>query len=566
MKKIYLTLTMMSLLFCVYSQNPLIIPDTLSGNTINLNLQQGTMNFYPGQATNTFGVNGNILGPTLILHKGSNVSINIHNDLPDTSTVHWHGMHVSAVNDGGPWSPIAPATTCSINLNVMDWAGTYWYHPHMCMHTNEQVQKGIAGFVIVKDSVEEAITLPRTYGVDDFPIVIQTKTFDTANQVIIHSNLDTSLLVNATLHPYLNIPAQVVRLRLLNGSSERVYNLGFTGNKTFYQIGSDGGLLTCPVSLTRLRLAPGERAEILIDLSSYMGQSFDLISFASELPNGIYGATRPGMMMMETLPDYSSNPLNGADFTVLHLNVVAATANAVTTIPTTLTSHNPWLESSANTTRQLVITPVNMGPSSIEGPFVINGMTFDMMMINYYIPLNNIEIWEVVNHSHIAHPFHIHDEQFYILDDNGNPPPLNEQGRKDVVLVRPMHTVRFITRFEDFSNDTIPYMYHCHMLTHEDDGMMGQFIVNSVTTGITDLSAKNNLEMYPDPCSKEQTLKINSEIPIREISVTNIIGEEIYNQTVNGKSVDINPSLGKGIYLVTIKTEKETTTRKLVID
>lgn len=463
----------------LFSQNPVFIPDTLSGESINLTLQHGTVSFFPGQPTNTMGVNGNILGPTLVLNKNQNVSINVHNQLMHTTTIHWHGLHVSPQNDGGPHIYIQQGETWSPSFTVRDWAATYWYHPHLHHHTNEHVSKGISGFIIVRDSIESNITLPRTYGIDDYPLVIQTKSFDENNQIIIENALDTTLMVNATLNPYLDLPAQVVRLRLLNGSSERSYNLGFNNNRIFYQIASDGGLLSAPVHLTRLLLAPGERAEILVDFSSSTGQNFQLINYGEEIPNGIYGAAQPGIGPGQTIPGYNLNSLNGNNFTVLQINVIQSTSSPVTTIPSALVNHNVWTAADVDTIRSFTFTGP-MGPGAILGPFMINGAFYDMEVINEYIPFNNIEIWELRNQTPTAHPFHIHNVQFYILDINGVTPPVNMRGRKDVVLVRGGNTVvRFITKFETFYDDIYPYMYHCHMLTHEDGGMMGQFIVES---------------------------------------------------------------------------------------
>jgi FtsP/CotA-like multicopper oxidase with cupredoxin domain len=345
--------------------------------------------------------------------------------------------------------------------------------------THDHVQMGIAGFMLVRDNEEAAINLPRTYGLDDIPLVVQTKAFDANNQIITaHTALDSVLMVNGTLKPFWNAPAQVVRLRLLNGSSERVYNFGFNDNRTFHMIGSDGGLLSAPVGLTRLLLSPGERAEILVNLSSDNGQSIRLMNYGSQIPNAHYGAAQPGMGAGQTIPNYTLNLLNGRDFTVLDIHVEPASANPVTTIPTALITHNPWTANEANITRQLVFTSKGMGQNAINGPFLINNMHFDMDVINFRVPFENIEIWELRNQTPIAHPFHIHNVPFYILDIGGNPPPAHLRGRKDVVLVPGGNTtVRFITKFVDFYNDTLPYMYHCHMLTHEDDGMMGQFVV-----------------------------------------------------------------------------------------
>mgnify|MGYP006145950441 CR=1 FL=1 len=462
----------------IYAQNQLAIPSVLSGSEINLNLQTGSVQFLAGSATSTMGANGNLLGPTIILDRYQDVTMNVTNSLGEPTTIHWHGMHVAPENDGGPHIVIMPGETWSPAWNVLDWASTHWYHPHLHHMTNEHVQKGIAGFIIVRDAEEQALNLPRTYGVDDFPLAVQTKAFDANNQIIVESALDVNLMVNGTINPYLDAPAQMVRLRLLNGSSERYYNFGLSNNMDFQMIGADGGLLSAPVTLNRIMMAPGERAEIVVDLSALQGQTIFLRSFGSELANGIYGAAQPGMGAGQTITNYTSNPLNGADFNVLQINVQAPTMNPVTAISSTLIDHNPWAESEANTTRTLVFEPVNMGPTAIQGPFTINGAEFDMDVINYEIPFENIEIWVLNNQSPISHPFHIHDVSFYILDINGNPPPPHLRGRKDVVHVPAGNgTVRFIAKFDDYYSDEFPYMYHCHMLTHEDGGMMGQFLV-----------------------------------------------------------------------------------------
>ncbi|KAA3653021.1 MAG: bilirubin oxidase [Calditrichaeota bacterium] len=447
----------------VNAQNPLIIPDTLSGQTFELNLQNGSHQFYAGQNTRTMGVNGAILGPTLIMNKNDFVDITVTNHLEDTTTIHWHGMHVSAANDGGPHTTIAPGASWNPRFTVLDKASTYWYHPHLHEKTNLHVSKGIAGFIIVRDSEEAALNFPRTYGIDDFPIVIQTKTFDANKEIVAPSNADTVLIVNATMNPSLQVPAQVVRLRLLNGSSQRNFNIGLSSNQTFYQIGSDGGLLVARNAVNRLSLTPGERAEILIDFSDLQGQSLSLMSYAAEFPNGVYGAANAGMGMMTSLKDYNPNPMNGANFSIMQFVVTEKNADAVTEIPGTLVTVTPLMESNAVMTRNLNLTAASMGPNSVNGKFLINNVAFDMDVINYTIPIDNVEIWSITNFSPIAHPFHIHDVQFFILDRNGRLPIAAEQGRKDVVLIHPMETVRFITKFADFADDPVPYMYHCHM-------------------------------------------------------------------------------------------------------
>ena len=161
--------------------------------------------------------------------------MNVSNNLPGTlkTTMHWHGLHVPSKYDGGPHQIINNGSTWSPKFKIMNDAGTYWYHPHGANQTDLQVSKGIAGMIIVKDNVEASLTLPRTYGTDDFPLIVQTKSFDVLNQIAISTAYDTVPMVNGTVKPYLDVPAQVIRFRLLNGASDRSFMFGFSNNMAF---------------------------------------------------------------------------------------------------------------------------------------------------------------------------------------------------------------------------------------------------------------------------------------------------------------------------------------------
>jgi blue copper oxidase len=549
------------------AQNPLLIPPTQTGTNINLTLQNGTTQFYSGQTTNTMGANGNILGPTLILNQGDLVNFSVNNQIGETTTIHWHGLHVSSENDGGPHTTIAPNATWSPSFTILDKAATYWYHPHLHHFTDKHVSKGIAGMIIVKDNAEAALSLPRTYGVDDFPLVMQTKDFDANNQIVVHSNSDNVVMINATIDPFLNVPSQVIRCRVLNGSSQRAFNIGLSNNQSFHQIASDGGLLSTPVQLTRLLLAPGERAEILIDFSGMNGQTAFLESFASELPNGIYGATNPGMGAGMTMNGYNPNPLNGADFNILQFNVGIQTTNPITSVPSNLVTVIPIPEINSNITRTLTFTPVTMGPNQLNGEFLINGATMDLNVINYTIPLNNTEIWELTNQSAISHPFHIHDVQFNILTRNGVAPPLNEQGRKDVVLVKPQETVRFIAKFEIFYNDTVPYMYHCHLLTHEDGGMMGQFVVSNPLSSVNENFTEDNIIIYPNPSTGFVNIELPSNIKLRDLSIYDNIGRLMNFTITNNGNIYKIENLQTGIFfLKCMVDDKNVIVKKIIVN
>ncbi len=421
----------------VQAQNPLVIPPSLTGTNFNLNVQSGTQTFYGSTPTPTYGINGVWMSPTIIVNKGDSITLNVINNLPLKTTMHWHGLHVSAMNDGGPHQEIMPSTTWSPSFKVRNNASTFWYHPHGAGKTDQQVSKGLAGLFIVKDSAENAITLPRTYGVDDIPIIVQSKAFDVLQQIAIATGMDTALFVNGTLNPYFNAPAQVIRFRLLNGSSLRSYNFGFSNGQTFYQIATDGGMLDTSLALTRLILSPGERAEILVDFSGMFSQTIYLKSFASELPAGIYGSDTVGFGA-DTIHEYADNFLNGADFNLLQLNVVAQTGSPVTIIPTALVPYSPFNTITATHYRTLVFDTLRLlpidPPNRSEGPFGINNKTFHIDSINEVVHLNTTEIWTLMNKTLIAHPFHIHDIQFNIIEKNGLPPIPSERGWKDVVL------------------------------------------------------------------------------------------------------------------------------------
>ncbi len=510
------------------ASNPLAIPPLLTGKEFELTVQSGTSTLLPGIQTPTYGVNGVFLGPTLMINKGDSVTIHVKNLLNTSTTMHWHGLHVPARFDGGPHQIIAANALWSPSFKMLNDAGTYWYHPHGEGKTELQVSKGIAGMIIVHDSVESALGLPHKYGVDDIPLVIQTKAFDELYQIAIATEMDTLRMVNGTVDPLFIAPAQVVRLRLLNGSSMRSYVLGFSNNMIFYQIATDGGLIENALAMNRIRLVPGERVELLIDLRGRKGQSFDLRNFGTELSIGIYGSGQVGSGMA-SIPDYNKNPLNGSDYTLLHFSVKDSSQDAVMNIPMFLRSVPQWSASQSTVSRTLEFAPESMSMvKMVEGPFTINGQRFNFSDVNLTVQKNAIEIWTLKNSTLIAHPFHIHDVEFNILDINGFSVPAFLRGRKDVVLVMPQETVRFITRFDDFADNKVPYMYHCHMLHHEDDGMMGSFFVSE---GSTDVSSEKEAG-----CSVVQ----NATQDVAEFNMNNVHSNEeceIVIYDVFGRSV-----------------------------
>ncbi len=561
--------------FNSFGQNALFIPDTLSGTVFNLNVQNGTKQFYGTNNTPTYGYNGNFLGPTLLIKNNDSITLNVTNNLTQKTTVHWHGFHVAPQNDGGPHQIINAGATWSPKFKMRNEAATFWYHPHGDTKTEIQISKGLAGMIIVRDNIEATYTLPRRYKIDDFPLIVQSKAFDILYQFATATHEDSIMMVNGTIKPFLQVPKQVVRLRLVNASADRTYYFGLSDNSNFNLIASDGGLLSQPYLTNRVRLSTGERAEILVNFNNYtLGQQIYLKSYASQLPKGIIGADSVGTPAILMAEGYYSNSLNGADFNVLRFDVVAQTANPVLTIPTTFAPKIPLLESSANVHRNFNFSPDTLfsgQQGKVDGPFFINNKSFNMDSISIKTYLNNTEVWKLSNNTMVAHPFHIHDIQFYVLDINGLPPPPQYQGLKDVILVQPKDTIRFITKFTNFADATVPYMYHCHLLHHEDEGMMGSFLVlDPNAIGIKELNNnQNDISIYPNPATDLVTINLK-ELKITQqldMIVYDVFGKIIYSSKINSNFFNINTkNWQRGIYNISITQNNISTHKKLILN
>lgn len=460
--------------------NPLPIPALLEPTqkdgqkVFELTPQHGQTEFLAGQKTETMGYNGDYLGPTIRVNRGDDVLINVTNQLDVMTTVHWHGLHVPPEMDGTPHQKIAPGETWQAQYPILNEASTMWYHPHPHGQTAQQVYRGLVGLFIIDDENSKSLDLPNTYGVDDIPLVIQERLFD--EEGVLHYEINSGayygdeILVNGTHNPFIELPAKQVRLRLLNGSNARVYHFGFADDRLFHQIATDGGFLEAPLPLTRIRLAPGERAELVVDLSD--GSETMLKSFPED----------EFLLLAESvLEDFIGN----SQFDILKI-VPDGTGNdqASAPLPQTLNQIERWRAEEVKHVRKMIlagpITGEDEDEDEDEGPgrrIPINGKLMDMKRIDEVVTLGDIEIWELTNIGGQMHPFHIHDIQFLILDRDGVPPAASEAGWKDTVPVYPNETVRFITQFNTYADPTVPFMYHCHILEHEDRGMMGQFIV-----------------------------------------------------------------------------------------
>jgi len=518
--------------------NQLWIPDTLSGTVFNLQLNQHTKQYQTGAVTNTYGVNDDSFwGPTLIMRKGDSIQMHVTNNLPDTTTTHWHGFHIPPMMDGGPHQPIAPGTTWSPTFTMRNNAATFWYHPHLHMMTMQQMMMGLGGMIIVRDDAEAALDLPRTYGVDDIPLALTSRRFTNTNQFDQTANYGDYQFVNGTMNAETTLPAQWVRLRILDAEEERSYILGFSDNRTFYMIGTDGGLINAPLALTRVRIGVGERVELLVDLSGQEGQSFDLKAY-----NGGQAQGFPGGEPSTT--GATGSLLNNTTFEVLHINVGAATASPVTAMPTTLMSNTYWADGQQDVSRTVNLVGGQPGPGG--SPFTFDNTGFNMDVINKTIPLNSTEKWTLTNTSFFSHMFHIHDIEFNIVSRSSGAVPDYEQGWKDVVWVPMNQSVTFMTRFTDFADSVHPFMYHCHFGAHEDGGMMGQFVVVDNSTGLANVAKEHNeLDVYPNPTTEQLHLNVND---VQHVFVVNAIGQS-NELTVSNNLVDVS-SIADGMYLL----------------
>ncbi len=468
-------------------ENELQIPEQSFGTVVDgrrqfhLTVAEGTREFFPGKQTPTAGVNGPYLGPTVRLRRGEDVDLIVQNNLDEMTTMHWHGMHVPARMDGTPHQRIEPGESWTASFAVHQQAAPLWYHPHPHGATGRQVYRGVSGLMWIDDAESDALELPKTYGVDDIPLVIQDRQFDDSGafrfaltQGAVYGN---TMLVNGTRSPFLRVESRRIRFRLLNGSNARIYYIGFDDGREFHLVATDGGFLEAPLRTDRVTLAPGERAEILVDFSDgaeVVLKSYPEAGFLETIGSYFGGIGTGNLQLLKIVPQPASRASHGLP-------------ERLRSIPRI----NP--EQAAKTRPMVLAGPVQggraQGPQGGQGGrggrgrrrgplgIPINGKTMDMARIDEVVRLGDIEIWEVSNRGAQPHPLHVHLVQFQILDRDGRPPPAAELGWKDTVLVHPGELVRIIMRFERYADPQVPYMYHCHIMEHEDNGMMGQFLV-----------------------------------------------------------------------------------------
>ena len=437
--------------------------------------------------------------PILRIESGARFTARLDNGMTEPTIIHWHGLHTPARMDGHPGDTIAPGTHYEYDFTVRNRGGTYWYHTHAHELTAKQAYNGLASFFLVDDDDQRKVAqaLDLKLGVTDLPLVIQDKRFDAQGKLVYQPNMHESMmgwlgdivLANLTPNAVHEITPRTYRLRLLNGSNARIYRLAFARGDTllpFTVIGTDGGLIERPETVTQAFLAPGERLDVLLDAArAQPGETVFLKSLSFDpMENEGAAGNMGGQGMGQMMAGMGSSRLAlGQAFNVLKLSVVSG-ERITATLPATLSTIRP-IRSEGAAERQIELSMQAMR-------FLINGRTFRMDEIAFNVKQGAVEIWRISNPAlGMPHPMHLHGFSFQVLERLNSPPQLSEMARfgkgrivsdlgwKDTVLVWPGETVCIAIDFShDFPGEQT-YLFHCHNLEHEDAGMMINFRVRT---------------------------------------------------------------------------------------
>lgn len=468
------------------AENEKVTSDVRTGNALRfppvftngstMTLANSAVTVWPGQSTNAIAMNGSYPGPSVVVQKGSTFTAHFVNQLSEPATIHWHGLSVPELMDGHPKDAIAPGGTYTYTFPVNQKAGTFFYHAHAHMNTAKQVYKGFGGFFLINDPDEASLGLPS--GAYDVPLCIQDRrnadipqfNYNPGMNEVMFGFLGDAPLVNGTPDAYFEVSRTLYRFRLLNASNARVYKIGFSDGRMFHVIATDGGLKDAPVQVSDFFLSPGERVDILFDFSPYtLGQNVTLKSlpFSAEGRGSYTQGTEMNLLRF----DVTGNSSSGGN------------------IPAVLTPINYYSPSDVTVHRTFTMTMSGMR-------HYINGLLFDMNRIDWQTHLDSLEEWEIVNATNEFHPMHSHGVQFQVYSRNGNTNlPPNDRGWKDTVLLNAYERVKLLVKFRDYMGI---YLFHCHNLEHEDDGMMLNFKI------IDPVGINENNSQLPDGYSLEQ--------------------------------------------------------------
>lgn len=473
------------------------IPRVLDADRIEIPIREAEVQILPGRKTKLWTYGGSFPGPTIRRRAGRRTEVTFHHELPAAGelSVHLHGGHNRTQFDGQPGGLTKRQSVsyfCRIprGLSARDSGNdlllepgrskTYvydlseggrperaafqWYHDHRLDRTAPNVWRGLAGMWIVEDAFEDSLPLPR--GERDLPLMIADRQLNRHNQLTdpfanggrppADGISAPTILVNGAFMPHHWVSARRYRLRILNASQFRSYNLHLSNGAPLVQIATESGLMPRPVRRQEILLGPAERVEVIVDFAGAAGETVELRSsrrHAGRNPEGARGYS--GALMQ---------------FRVGRDRVADRTR-----IPRALRPLPEWAEHAA---RRADRKPDHRWEITLSGFFkptwLINGKTFNPARSMAFPKLDTTEVWEIHNRTAVAHVMHIHHTDWYLLSRNGKPPPPWEDCLKETFFVYPGERIRVAGRFSDHPGK---FVVHCHMLDHEDHGLMGQFQV-----------------------------------------------------------------------------------------
>jgi len=468
---------------------------SVSGDGLTMTARPARVDVGPAQV-DAYTINGGVPSPTIRIRQGERARIDLVNELPEQTIMHWHGLAVPQEADGHPRLAIDGGSTYRYDYPIVNRAGTYWYHPHPHHRTAAQTYMGLGGLLIVEDDEEDRYELPS--GDFELPLILQDKTvdgqvslsYDLAMHDMMHGHLGNAAFTNGTPDATVDVDRSRYRLRILNGCNARILDLGLSNGQPMTLIGTDGGMAEGPVRLERIMLAPAERADVIVDFSERQpGERIMLRSFSFDIPGGMGmgmgmgmgrggmgrggggggggGMGRGGMMM-------GGGGAQGTEMDFLEFVVQDSRPDAGPPLPSQFAPVPDRGELTGDLPRQrFVFQSAMMGPG---GPrHTINGLQFELLRVDARIARMQSEVWTFVNDSELPHPVHVHAGQFRPLSRTGGRGRLMpwETGLKDTVLVMPGESVDVMVRF--FYEGL--FLLHCHNLEHEDMDMMINFEV-----------------------------------------------------------------------------------------
>lgn len=435
--------------------NLLPVPPLLesrSGQPLFLTLQKIHWSFDGKSRANIWGVNGSYPGPTVRVKNGDDIKLIYSNRLPEAVSMTVSGLQVPGTQIGGAARLISPGADWSPVIPIRQPAATLWYHANTEGKMGSQVYNGLVGMWIIDDDSTKNLRLPKHYGVDDFPVIIQDKRLDNFGTPEYQSSengfVGDTLLVNGVQDPYIEVSRGWIRLRLLNASNSRRYIMNISDGRPFYLIASDQGLLTAPVQVQSLPLAPGERKEILIDMAKT-----EEVSITAGEPAGFMermkGLFEPSSLLVST--------------NILTIRATGLMSLVTDDVPARLVDDNTQ-----------ITTSIRNREIRLEDPAGINGATRDVTRIDLTTEQGSWERWAV--NSEVAQPFHIEGARFKVINHNGQPVSADDFGWKDTVWVE--GRTELLVEMLQPSFNHFPFLFYSQNLEKADLGSVGQMVIN----------------------------------------------------------------------------------------